>query len=128
MNWKAEATGKLRRYDAMHQAEKNLSEEIDRLQVAENAPEDERLNELVQHGELEDSLRQVRKWLQSVSRALAALTPEEKLVLYRMHMYPEKGNVDRLCEELRLEKSSVYRRRKRALRKFTIALYGAEES
>lgn len=125
MNWKTEAAQKLRRYGAMHQAAKNLPEEIGRLKVEGNGQD---LNDLVRQRELEESLRQVRNWLQSVSRALAVLTPEEKLVLHRMYMYPEKGNVDRLCEDLGLEKSSIYRRREQALRKFTIALYGAEES
>lgn len=36
--------------------------------------------------------------------------------------------MDRLCEELGLEKATVYRRRDAALRHFTLALYGVTES
>ena len=42
-------------------------------------------------------------------------------------IHPAQGNVDRLCEELGIEKAMVYRRKEFALRKFTIALYGAVE-
>jgi hypothetical protein len=32
--------------------------------------------------------------------------------------------MDRLCQELDLEQSSIYRKRDQALRRFTTALYG----
>ncbi|MCD7860112.1 MAG: hypothetical protein LUH51_08170 [Firmicutes bacterium] len=38
------------------------------------------------------------------------------------------GNVDRLCGDLACEQSTVYRKRDKALRHFTIALYGLTES
>ena len=43
----------------------------------------------------------------------------------RFYMCPEKGSVERLCSELGLESSSVYRKRDKALRRFTVALYGS---
>lgn len=46
----------------------------------------------------------------------------------RFYINPAKGNLDRLCEELFLEKSAAYRRKDAALRKFTIALCGVTES
>jgi hypothetical protein len=42
-------------------------------------------------------------------------------------MYPERGNIERLCKELGMEASSVYRRRDSALKHFTLAFYGVEE-
>lgn len=145
MNWKTEAMEKLRRYDAMRQAAVNLPEEIDRLEAAVcglrgvntdaapvkgggNRREDALLNNLVHRQELEMALQQAQSWLRTADRALAALTPEEKLVLHRFYIYPERGSVDRLCGELGVEQSSVYRKRDKALRKFTIALYGTVES
>lgn len=144
MNWKAEAIEKLRRYDAMRQAAVNLPEEITRLEdeacslrgvIPEDAPvmgssrrEDALLSNMVHRQELEAALRQAKAWLHTADRALAALTPEEKLVLHRFYIYPERGSVDRLCGELRVEQSSVYRKREKALYKFTVALYGATES
>ena len=145
MNWKEEAMDKLRRYDAMRQATANLPEEIKRLEAAarslrsasaeklavkEGSPsaEDKLLSNLVQRQELRNALEQAGLWLRVTDRALSALTPEEKLVLHRFYIYPERGGVDRLCGELGVEQSSVYRRRDKALRKFTVALYGKTES
>ena len=41
---------------------------------------------------------------------------------------PQSGALDQLCEELGMERSSVYRHRDKALSKFTLSLYGAQES
>lgn len=145
MNWKTEATDKLRRYDAMRQAMVNIPEEIRRLEAdayslrsknMEDAPVRERgcrpedilLSNLVHRQELARALEQTADWLRIADRALSALTPEEKLILHRLYIYPERGGLDRLCGELDLEQSSIYRRRDKALQKFTYALYGICES
>ena len=71
MNWKEEAVEKLRKYDAMRQAEQNLPQEITRLEEAAGAlrsagfeasvatsnrrgQEDALLNNMVQRQELQD--------------------------------------------------------------------------
>ncbi len=145
MNWKTEAMEKLCRYDAMRQSVINLQEEIRRLeqeaysirgmnldkaQVRKrgSGKEDMLLSNLVHRQELSAALEQAGLWLQITDRALAALTPEEKLILHRFYVYPERGGVDRLCDQLQVEQSSIYRKRDKALRKFTYALYGILES
>lgn len=145
MNWKTEAMDKLRRYDAMQQAMVNLPEEIRRLEeeayslrganmdkapVKEGAyrQEDILLSNLVYRQELSAALEQTGNWLRIADRALGALTPEERLILHRLYIYPERGSLDRLCTDLQVEQSSIYRKRDKALRKFTYALYGACES
>ena len=52
---------------------------------------------------------------------------EEKLILHRLYIYPEKGGVERLCKELGMETSSIYRRRDKALKHFTLAFYGVTD-
>ena len=74
--------------------------------------------------ELQWRLEQAQNWLACTDRALAVLSKEEKLVLHRFYISPEKGSIERLCNELGLESSSVYRKRDKALRHFTVALYG----
>ena len=144
MNWKAEAMEKLRRYDAMRQAVLNLPEEIKRLQIAAqclrgantdttpvkgggNRREEALMNNLVHRQELQWSLEQAKSWLKMTDRALTTLTQEEKLILHRLYIYPERGALDRLCSELGVENSSIYRKRDRALQRFTIALYGSAD-
>lgn len=141
MNWKEEATQKLRQYDAMHLAIQNLPEELKRLEQAAcairsartdgtpvkggtNRREDMLLSNLVCREELTNALDQAKIWVATTDRALGVLTPEEKLVLHRLYICPERNAVDRLCQELDLEQSSIYRKRDQALHRFTTALYG----
>lgn len=144
MNWKAEAKEKLRRYDAMRLATINIPQELERLRIdarsirsartdktpvsgGGNRREEAMINNLIQRQELEWTLQQAKMWLQSTDRALSALTAEEKQILHRLYIYPEKGGLERLCKELDVESSSIYRRRDRALKHFTLAFYGIEE-
>lgn len=145
MNWKNEAIEKLRRYDMMRHALQNIPEEIARLKAEATVlrsaagdrirvkggggrQEDARINNLVQRQELEQTLKQVRQWLNVADRALLALDADERLVLQRLYLYPEKGAIERLCSELDLEQSSVYRKRDQALHRFTAAIYGFLET
>lgn len=141
MNWKEEATEKLRKYDAMQQSVKNLPEELQRLEYAasaissprmdgtpvkgfSNRQEDMLVSNLVHRKELTNALEQAKLWVSTADRALGVLTAEEKLILHRMYIYPERNAVERLCGELGVEQSSIYRKRDQALIRFTVALYG----
>lgn len=145
MNWRNEAIDKLHRYDLMRNALQNIPDEIARLKAEAVAirsasansffvkggggdREDARINNLVRRHELEETLRQVRQWLNVTDRALLALKDDERLILQRLYLYPQKGAIDLLCNELGLEQSSVYRKRDQALSRFTVAIYGFLET
>lgn len=145
MNWKTEALEKLQRLDPMRQAVRNLPVEINRLEIdacairgvsmdrpavktGSSRREDAMLNNLVHRQELTWNLEKAKLWVETVQDALMTLSPEEKLILSRLYICPEKGALERLCQELGVEQSSVYRKRERALKRFTQALYGCTES
>lgn len=145
MNWRNEAIEKLRRYDTMQQAMRNIPEEIARLKAEASAlrsasaetihvrggggsREDALINNLVQRHELEWTLRQVRQWLNVADRGLLALDADERLILRHLYLYPKKGAAEQLCSELGVEQSSIYRKRDQALQRFTTALYGFLET
>ena len=145
MNWKFEAMEKLKQYEAKKQSLKSIPMEIARLEsaaqsirsaTADGTPvqgggsgrEDMLLNNIVQREELERSLEQARKWVELVDAGLEILSEEERLILDRFYINPAKGNVDRLCGEMNVEKPTVYRRKDDALRHFTISLYGCTEN
>ena len=73
---------------------------------------------------LRQSLKRTRQQVQLLEEALQVLTPEERIVAELMLICPQRGNVQRLCEILQVEQSSVYRRRDRVLKKAAIALFG----
>lgn len=145
MNWKFEAVDKLKGYEAHKQSLASIPEEIRRLNVAFTAirsattdsipvsgggstREDAVLSNIVYREELQRALEQAKLWVDIVDGGLDVLDDEERLVLDRFYIHRGKGNVSRLCEELAVEQSSIYRRRDAALRKFTIALYGCTEN
>ena len=143
MNWKKEAQEKLHRYEAMRLATLNIPDEIARLEIdagsirsartdstpvsgGGNRREDALLNNIVHRQELTRALQQAQLWLNSTARALSTLSNEQKQILHRIYICPQEDAIRRLCLELGLEQSSVYRKRDIALRRFTIAYYGAE--
>lgn len=145
MDWKSEAIDKLKQYEA-----KRESLEIIPKQIAEvdstmnsirsaridgtpvkgggNGREDLMLNCIVQKDELRRCLERAGLWVEIVSRGLELLDPDDRLVLDRFYINPEKRAADRLAGDLGIDVKTVYARKDRALRKFTIALYGCEES
>lgn len=145
MNWKTEAVEKLKKMDAMRQCLVSIPEEIKRLEsvahglrgaATDKTPvkgggsrrEDGLLNNIVHRQMLQQNLEQAQSWVASTQGALSVLTPEERLILLRLYICPERKAVERLVNELGMEQSSIYRRRDRALEKFTIALYGLTDS
>lgn len=145
MQWKYEAIEKLRGYTAHKQALESIPREIKRLEDAYagirsattdgtpvagggNTREDMLLSNIVHREELERTLRQAKAWVLLVDAGLRVLDKEERLVLDRFYINRARGNVDRLCAEMGREKSVVYDRRDKALRHFTMALYGFEEN
>lgn len=141
MNWKEEAKEKLRKYDAMKAATINIPEEIKRLEReftairsarADAAPirggtsarEDAIINNIDKRQELNAALQNAVTWVKSVDRALESISSEERTILHRIYICQERGAIERLCNDLGYGSSSIYRRRDRALKTFTIALYG----
>lgn len=142
MNWKHEAMDRLQKLSVMRQAIHSIPQEMERLEAEAEGirglamdavkvagggkREDALLSNLVHRQELQNAFHQANSWVNTVEGALEVLSPEERLVLERLYIYPEKRGIERLCEELQMEHSSVYRKRDRALRLFTMAMYGCE--
>ena len=143
MNWKYESMEELREYEAKRLAAENIPEEVRQLKAqmaklggsSNSTPvkgggsqwEDRQINLIVKIEKLKTSLAYARDWVSKVERGLAALSVEERMILDRFYINPAKGNVDRLCGDLCLEKSSVYDRKDKALRHYTLARYGCVE-
>ena len=141
MNWKNEAIERLTRYSAMAQAVENIPKEITRLErsiqelrgcdpakapSAKNpGPRDDVLiGNIIKRQELSDSYENARLWVDTTQQALSVLNAEEKTILTKMYVTPERGVVNQLCLALGVEQSSIYRKRDQALYRFTMALYG----
>ena len=145
MNWKSEAIEKLQNYPQMQQAARNIPEELRMLEDAiysirsarldgtavrggGSKREEMLLNNIVKRQELSNTLDQTNRWLTTFDRAMRSLTKEDRLVLQRLFILPERDSIPRLCDELGVEQSTVYRKRDKALERFTRSLYGATET
>ena len=145
MDFKREAAERLRLYNDKKDSIINMEEDLRRLELemtrirsattdsiavsgGSSTREDAMVNNLAARGEKELSLEATRIWLRVTERALSKLDGEERLVLARMYINRERNAVSRLREELGLEDDrSVYRRKDKALRRFTILMYGRTE-
>lgn len=145
IRWDILAIEKLRDYSAKKAALESLPAEISRLEAdygrirsavtdatpiqgGGNMREDLLLSNICLREELKQRLADTREWLATMDKALVELTDEERLVLGRFYISPHKGSVDRLCEELGIEKAGVYKRKDKAVRRFAVILYGCTES
>lgn len=146
MIWKYEAIDKLKGYEAHKRALESIPIEIRRLKEASvsirsattdgtpvsgggSTREDVLLSNIAHREELVRTYRQAKAWVRLVDGAMEVLDEEERLVLDRFYINRGKGNVERLCEELGLKDTrSAYKRLDKALRHFTIALYGVMEN
>lgn len=144
MDWKREAIDKLKCYEVKKSSYERASKEMHRLQdsmtsihsaVGDSVPvrgggnrrEDALINNIANRTELEWAMKEAKGWVDIVESGLSALDTEERHILDRFFIHRTKGNADRLCEELGVEKTRVYELRNQALRKFTLALYGVTE-
>ena len=145
MNWVRETESKLRDYSAKMQSLESVTERIAQLQAemtcvrsattdstavhgGGNCREDALLNNIAERDELQRAKQSTAEWLEWVNGALTALSGEDRMLLDKFYINRRKGHVEWLCEELCVEKSAVYRRKEKALRRFALLLYGVTET
>lgn len=144
--WKFKAADKLRDYKAQKAALENLPDEIARLKSEARSiksatadgvavagggsqREERLLSNIVKREELKEALRRAKLATDMVERGLEVLDKAERRVLEAMYIEREPGAVEKLADEFGLEDArSVYKRADKALRHFTIALYGLTEA
>lgn len=141
MNWKLMAIEKLRRYRPMKQAIKSVTEELRQLELSAcgikspafaqvcagmtaSRREDQIINDLVYRQELEHAIQWANHWVKAVDSAIAALPPDEFVILSRAFMSDNYDRIDTLCDDLSLDRATYYRKRDKALERFTLGLYG----
>lgn len=134
LNWRTEALETLTLHNARKQSLQSIETEINRLELelmdirrassAESVRDEQTLNNLVKRGELSRARMEAELWIRATEDALAALTPQEKQLLEQLYISPRWGSVCQLVRQTGYAKTTIYRKRNNALRKFTVALYG----
>lgn len=85
--------------------------------------DDAYLNNIVARDRLSANLEEARRSVSRVNGALSILTADEREILERFYMNPEKGVSFNMADELSVDRKTVYHRKDNALKKFTIAMY-----
>lgn len=139
--WKKQAMNELEMYEARKLAVENIPDQLRQLESALSSirspgadsvcartggggQDDRYLNNITSRELLKDNLKQTVKAARRTEKALGVLSEEERMVLDRFYIHPEKKAADRLAGDLHLDVKTVYFRRDAALRKFTVAMYG----
>lgn len=145
LNWCVFAIQRLKDYNDRLEAADNLTEQINKLEGDftairsastdgtpvqggnENKLEQALIQNIATREELKKNLDFVKHEIAITEKGLAALTKEEKNILTRFYIDNSKGYVDRLCDELFVSKTELYRQKDKALKKFTMVCYGIVE-
>lgn len=144
IEWKPVLIEKLKDYSAQKNAIESIPMEIERLELERtriqsslkefspvqggSSREDMLLSNIVHREELKILLREAKLEVKRMDAGLAVLTEEERILLERFYIYPQRGVTNRICEEWNIDERSVRRRKIRALKHLTEAMYHAEQS
>ena len=145
LNWCVFSIQRLRDYESRKQAVESLKEQICSLEDKftairsattdstpvqggnDNKREEMLINNIATRDELKNNLKIAKHEIAITEKGLEALTEDEKKILHRFYISRSKGYVERLCDELFISKTELYRQKDEALKKFTMVCYGIVE-
>lgn len=144
MDWKKVSIERLRDYEARKQALESIPEQIKTLEanltsirsaqtdgipvrVGGNRREEMLINNIAMREELQNNYEIAKREVEITEKGLGMLTKEQQRILQKFYISRHPGHVEKLCEELCIEKSRVYTLKDEALKKFSIACYGVVE-
>lgn len=139
--WRRQAEDDLSKYEAKKKSLENIPDQIRELeermtsirsQVTDSVSvkgggggrDDVYLNNIVARDRLTANLEDNRRFVSRISNALSILTDDEKKILSRFYIVPERGAAYNIADEKGVDNKTVYRWKDTALEKFAIAMYG----
>ena len=140
MDWKTEAIDKLKQYEARRESLEIIPKQIADIDATMtsirsaridgtpvrgggNGREDMMLNCIAQKDELRHCLERAGMWVEIVSKGLELLEPDDRLVLDRFYINPEKRAADRLAGDLGIDVKTVSSMLGHSSAGFTLATY-----
>ena len=89
-----------------------------------NCREEILVENILKRETLKRNLEIAEREVEITENALGVLTKDERRVLELFYIQRQGNYIDRLCEELCVERSQIYRKKDEALRKFCLAICG----
>ncbi|MBQ2840978.1 MAG: hypothetical protein II996_00620 [Oscillospiraceae bacterium] len=138
MDWKALALDDLRRYNYIKVGIINSTERLRAVEAAASSrlnSDGEKtssdplfINQIAEAERLKRNISSAKIVTTAVERGLSALLPHEKRIIENYYMSDYPKSISQLKDELGYSRRSIYRLRDTALEKFTLAMYGVENS
>ena len=139
MDWKICAIDDLRRYKQMKVGVLNSKDRLRLVSQAATSPRSSLskqnpannpnlINAIVEKEKLNSNIKSVEKLLKLIERGLDSLNDEDRTLLEKFYMSDSPAKIRHLSDEFGYEPRSLYRKRERALARFTLAMYGLEIS
>lgn len=139
--WKQQARKDLQEYEAKKKSLENIPDQIRELeekmtsirsQTADSISvkgggggrDDAYLSNIVARDCLSTNLEANRRLVSRISNALSILTDDEKKLLTRFYIAPERGAAYNIAGEKNVDHKTVYKWTDSALERFAIAMYG----
>ena len=137
MDWKACAADDLRRYrylkigilnsrEKLAAMEKKAKLSRANIKTSLLSSDDNDLDTLIEYERLKQNMKMSDLLAKLIERGLSSLSEEEKTVLDKCFINGGKRNLTSLTQTLGYEQRSLYRLRDRALKKFTLSMYGVD--
>ncbi len=92
-----------------------------------NHREDRLVNLIMAKVEVEAVRKETSSWLYNMDKALSELDADERHILDVVYVSPVNNAIDQLSREFGVDKSTVHRKKERALRNLTLMFYGIVE-
>lgn len=145
VNWCTFSIERLKDYNNKKEAVESLTEQIKVLNEnftairsattdstpikggSSNRREEMLIKNIAMREELKNNLKIAKHEIAITEKGLASLTETERKILTRFYIQRSKGYVERLCDELFVSKTELYRQKEEALKKFTTVCYGIVE-
>ena len=144
MNWKKEAVNLLKEYpmrkdslQSLKQRHAMLDREVKELTAREEIPsvkgelsaaQNQLLSSTAEQKQLQLNYQLAKVQLQWIEKGLSALDEDERMVLEGFYLIGGPCVKSDLMDALCNERSALYQLKDRALRKFTMSMYGLLES
>ncbi len=145
MNWKKEAINLLRDYPAKQQSLNNLKERYAMLELGSQSlraaqtsaiplhgglsrQQEHLINSIAEKEQVLANYNMTAKQLKWVEKGLSQLSAQERLILEGFYIKDGENAKNDLMNELCIERSALYDQKEKALRKFTLTMYGLLES
>ena len=141
-DWKPLAVQRLKNYETRRISLEQIKEQLNALDIQfeairaaktdgepisgtmSNRREEIMIDNIQKRDELKANYKIAKREIEVTEKGLEALTKEERRILELFYINRSYDHVGRLCDELNIEKTVVYERKDKALKRFTMACYG----